>query len=119
MFPSLPPLTRGLIVANIAVFLLELPFREPMLALFALWPLGPDFHPWQLVTYAFLHNPTDLLHIVFNMFALYMFGGAMEMYWRGQGAATFFVLFFFVCVLSGVVFVLLVFCLLFLVVLVF
>jgi len=101
MFPSLPPITRWLIVANVAVFLLELPFREPLLALFALWPLGPDFHPWQLVTYAFLHNPTDLLHILFNMFALYMFGGAMEMYWRGQGAATFYVLYYFVCVLTG------------------
>jgi membrane associated rhomboid family serine protease len=101
MFPSLPPITRWLIVANIAVFLLEFLFKEPMLELFALWPLGPLFHPWQLVTYAFLHSPTDLLHIVFNMFALYMFGSAMEMYWRGRGAANFYLLYYFVSVLAG------------------
>jgi membrane associated rhomboid family serine protease len=101
MFPSLPPITRALIVANIAVFLLEYLVGDRMIALFALWPNGALFHPWQLVTYAFLHDPTNLMHIVFNMFALYMFGGAMEMYWRGQGAATFYVLYYFVSVLAG------------------
>lgn len=101
MFPSLPPITRGLIVANIAVFLLEFLFGERMIALLALWPIGPLFHPWQLVSYAFLHEPNNLMHIVFNMFALYMFGGAMEAYWRRQGAATFYVLYYFVSVLAA------------------
>jgi membrane associated rhomboid family serine protease len=101
MFPSLPPITRGLIIANIAVFLLEYLVGDRMIELFALWPSGSLFHPWQLVTYAFLHSPTNLMHLVFNMFALYMFGGAMEMYWRGQGAATFYVLYYFVSVLAG------------------
>jgi membrane associated rhomboid family serine protease len=101
MFPSLPPITRALIVANIAVFLLEYLLGERMIALLALWPIGTVFHPWQLVTYAFLHEPTNLMHIVFNMFALYMFGGAVEMYWRQQGAATFYVLYYFVSILAA------------------
>ncbi|HEY2399704.1 MAG TPA: rhomboid family intramembrane serine protease [Steroidobacteraceae bacterium] len=101
MFPSLPPITRALIVANIAVFLLEFLFGERMLALLALWPVGPLFHPWQLVSYAFLHEPNNLMHIVFNMFALYMFGGAVEMYWRRQNAATFYVLYYFVSILAA------------------
>ena len=64
---------------------MEFLLGERMLALFALWPVGPLFHPWQLVTYAFLHEPNNLMHIIFNMFALYMFGGAMEMYWAAPG----------------------------------
>ena len=47
--------------------------------LLALQPIGPDFHLWQLVTYAFLHG--SLAHIFVNMFALYMFGGVLERYW--------------------------------------
>jgi membrane associated rhomboid family serine protease len=35
-----------------------------------------SFQPWQLITYGFLHG--GLTHLLFNMFALYMFGSAME-----------------------------------------
>jgi membrane associated rhomboid family serine protease len=90
MFPSLPPITRALIVANIVVFLLEYLVGDRMIALFALWPNGALFHPWQLVTYAFLHDPTNLMHIVFNMFALYMFGGALESFWGSRRFAVFY-----------------------------
>ncbi len=104
MFPTLPPITRAIIIANAAVFLLELLLRnrvEGLLELFALWPVGPHFRPWQVVTYAFLHDPRDLMHIVFNMFAIYMFGGALETYWRNHGAASFYVAFYFASVLAG------------------
>jgi len=78
----MPPATTALIVANVAVFLLQ--SIAPGVAYpFALWPLGASasgmgasFGPWQLVTYAFLHG--GLVHLAFNMFALYMFGGELE-----------------------------------------
>jgi membrane associated rhomboid family serine protease len=65
-----------LIIANVAVFLLEnfiggVSFAE----WFALWPDG-NFMPWQLVTYSFLHG--GIAHIFFNMFGLYMFGSEIE-----------------------------------------
>ncbi len=102
MFPTLPPVTRAIIIANVIVFLLELVIPgQQLLELFALWPLGPLFHPWQVVSYAFLHDPRNFLHIVFNMFALYMFGGALEMYWRSHGAVAFYVLFYFASVLAA------------------
>mgnify|MGYP003575885550 CR=1 FL=1 len=64
-----------LIAANVAMFLVELVAPRAIDAL-ALWPLGAGFGPWQVVTYAFLHG--GMLHLAFNMFALYMFGGAVE-----------------------------------------
>jgi len=49
------------------------------------------FQPWQLVTYAFLHG--GFTHILFNMFALYMFGGTIE---RTFGTRNF-IIYYFVC----------------------
>ncbi len=79
----MPPVTQALLIGNIAVFLLQYAGGGWLFEWFALWPprmtgpaIGPDFQPWQLVTYSFLHG--NLTHIVFNMFALYMFGGDIE-----------------------------------------
>lgn len=47
----------------------------------ALWPIGSpwaDFYPWQLVTYGFMHSERDIMHIIFNMFMLWMFGRELE-----------------------------------------
>lgn len=43
---------------------------------FAIPPLAGDFikRPWTLFTYAFAHDWTGILHILFNMLALYWFG---------------------------------------------
>jgi membrane associated rhomboid family serine protease len=98
MFPSVPPATRALILSNIGVWLLQLVAGPLMEGRFALWPLGsPGFEPWQLVTYAFLHDPHNIAHIFFNMFALYMFGGALEQYWGGRRL----VLYYLICVLTA------------------
>ena len=86
MFGSIPPVTRALILANVAIFGAQILLGDGFVSAFALWPLGsasvlgPEsgagFNLWQLVTYAFLHGNT--LHLFFNMFALYMFGGEIE-----------------------------------------
>jgi membrane associated rhomboid family serine protease len=86
--------TGLLIAANFAVFLLLLA-APGLVTPFALWPIGAGFLPWQLVTYAFLHG--SLMHIGFNMFALYMFGGAIE---RVFGTRRY-IAYYFVCVVSA------------------
>ena len=99
----MPPVTTALIVANVAVFLLQ-SVAPGLVATFALWPLaasglnaGVAFAPWQLLTYAFLHG--SLMHLAFNMFALYMFGSAVERVFGGRRYLTFYT----VCVLSAAV----------------
>ncbi len=96
----MPPVTTALIAANVAMFLLEQVAPGSIYPL-ALWPLGAgqvggeSFAPWQLVTYAFLHG--GLLHLAFNMFALYMFGGAIEQVFGARRYLTYY----FVCVVSA------------------
>lgn len=81
MFFNLPPVTRLLLTINLVVFLISGLLEGPLVQWFALWPLNgslgaPGFWPWQLITYSFLHE--GFTHILFNMIALYMFGGAVE-----------------------------------------
>jgi membrane associated rhomboid family serine protease len=74
----------SLIVANVVVFVLERASPDVMLGLFALWPLQPagqsNFHVWQIITYAFLHDTQNYAHLLFNMWGLWMFGAEIERY---------------------------------------
>ncbi len=95
----------ALLVANGLMYLIELLLGEGVFDALALWPLQAHavgffstpslFHPWQLVTYAFLHG--SAMHILFNMYALWMFGSPMEATWGSQR----FALFYFVCVIGA------------------
>jgi len=74
-----------LIIANVAVFLLQNLSQEVLEGLFALWPLRPidprwHFQIWQIVTYAFLHDTHNMAHLVFNMLGLWVFGTGIEQY---------------------------------------
>jgi membrane associated rhomboid family serine protease len=78
---------KCLIAANVLVFGLQFVSPNLIEGLFALWPLQPDptdgqsnFHFWQIVTYAFLHDTRHLAHILFNMWGLWMFGSEIERY---------------------------------------
>ena len=100
MFPKLTPATRAIILGNVLVYLLEKAATQSILVHFALWPIAvPEglFRPWQLVTYAFLHDPANLTHILFNMFALYMFGPTLEQFWGGRR----FLAYYLVCVIAA------------------
>ena len=98
----MPPVTTALIAANVAFFLLQ-SIAPGIVIPFALWPLatgslgGPAFMPWQLVTYAFLHG--GLLHLAFNMFALYMFGSDIERVFGPRRMLSYY----FVCVVTAAV----------------
>jgi membrane associated rhomboid family serine protease len=77
--PPLQPVTRALLLINVAVFFLGRLFGGGIESVFALWPLGTNFLPWQVVTYAFLHGSFE--HLFFNMLGLWMFGSELERIW--------------------------------------
>ena len=95
----MPPVTQALLIATVGVFLLQDMAGPALFAWFALWPPGapglPDFQPWQLVTYGFLHG--SLTHIFFNMLALYMFGSDIERLFGSR----FFLQYYFACLVTG------------------
>lgn len=107
--PRPPRLVAGLIGACLIVYLLQLSGQSFLLQHFALWPPGdrplqhgpsgswrlPDFQVWQLISYAFLHGGT--MHLLLNMFGLWMFGRAVEM---ALGRLRF-ALYLLVCVLGA------------------
>jgi membrane associated rhomboid family serine protease len=90
MLANVPRATRAILVANVAVYLVQLLVGEDFMQRFALWPLGPYFAPWQVFTYAFLHSPQSFAHIFFNMFAVFMFGSRLELFF---GTARYVVLY--------------------------
>ncbi len=94
---SLPPITRALILANGLAFVLELGLGDAIVAPFALWPLGAQFHPWQVITYAFLHG--GVTHLLFNMLGLFMFGADVERVWGPRR----FLAYYFACAISAAV----------------
>lgn len=74
-----------LIAANTAVYLWQLATNGQVEIPLALWPLQPYeghvyFRVWQIVTYSFLHDIHNYFHLLFNMFALWMFGAEIERY---------------------------------------
>jgi membrane associated rhomboid family serine protease len=90
MFPSIPPVTRTLIIVNVVIWLIQTQTGDLLTYYLGLWPVGSGralgggmlgFQPWQVVTYAFLHEPDRITHVLFNMFALYMFGSDLERLW--------------------------------------
>ncbi len=67
-----------------------------------LWPFGtpaswPQFMPWQLVTYSFLHDTQMLSHIAINMLVLWMLGRDVE---RFMGTHRFLV-YYFTCIVGA------------------
>ncbi len=81
--PPVPRITKWLLIVNVAVFFLSDLLTRAMHVgpeeWFALWPIGPKFMPWQVVTYAFLHG--GILHLAFNMLGLWQFGSELERLW--------------------------------------
>ncbi|HYM19385.1 MAG TPA: rhomboid family intramembrane serine protease [Candidatus Kapabacteria bacterium] len=100
------PVIKAMVVANVGIYLFEIFFGGLRLAgipiekyiqyYFYLYPLqSGNFYFWQPVTYMFLHGGFG--HIFFNMFALIIFGPALEAAWGSRKTFIYYML----CGLGG------------------
>jgi len=108
-FSMFPPVIKALLILNTLIFAVEMLSGQSMTNMLALWPLGtpemamsarglievPGFMPWQVLTYGFLH--ANLMHLGLNLFALWMFGVAIENAWGSQR----FLVYFLTCVIGA------------------
>jgi membrane associated rhomboid family serine protease len=97
---GMTPWVRRLLVANLLVYLCQKTVLvDPRFqAVFGFEPLFAVARPWTFVTYMFLHG--GLLHLAFNMLALFMFGPPVEERMGGRPFLTYYSL----CGLGGAAF---------------
>ncbi len=105
-FSFFPPIIKNLLIINGVVFLIQilgekiaassgLTLSDILTKYFSLIPIGGYiagtrgielvewvFYPWQLISYQFMHG--SFSHILFNMFALWMFGIEIENHWGSK-----------------------------------
>ncbi|MBE9568365.1 MAG: rhomboid family intramembrane serine protease [Proteobacteria bacterium] len=107
-YSILPPVIKFLLISNVIVYVLEMSYPDAFFSYFALWPITtepvslygqayPEFMPWQLISYAFLHG--SFTHIFFNMYALWLFGINLENLWGSRNFATYYI----VCVAGAAI----------------
>src|SRR5262245_26333154 len=94
-FPRWTRAVKTLIIACGVTYIVQLIAGQGFTNQFGLLPADVVHrgYVWQLVSYIFLHDPRNLLHIVFNMLGLWMFGSELEMVWGTRQ----FTKFFFIC----------------------
>jgi membrane associated rhomboid family serine protease len=89
-----PPVVKNLIIVNVLVFIAQETFgrNNPYVIenIFALHDVhSVYFKPHQLLTHMFMHGSFE--HILFNMFALWMFGSLLENYWGAKRFLQFYI----------------------------
>jgi membrane associated rhomboid family serine protease len=92
------PVVLNLIIINALVFVAQMVLDKTMS--FTTWLAlrsydSEFFEPYQLVTHMFMHG--GFFHILFNMYALWMFGSVLERVWGPKR----FLIFYFVCGLAA------------------
>jgi membrane associated rhomboid family serine protease len=89
---NITPVVKQLLIINILFFIGSqlVPASYDLFALY--YPESNKFMGWQLITHMFMHAPfPNIMHILFNMFALYSFGSALEHFWGGKKFLFFYI----------------------------
>ena len=94
-YSLLPPVVKNLLIINGIMYLATVVFETRGINLSQILGLhyftAKNFEIWQPITYMFMHG--SFWHLFFNMFALWMFGAALENAWGEKR----FLLYYMVC----------------------
>jgi membrane associated rhomboid family serine protease len=89
---NITPVVKQLLIINVIFFIGAqlILSSEVASSYFALYYFeSPTFKAWQPLTHMFMH--ANIMHIFFNMFALYSFGSALEHFWGGKKFLFFYI----------------------------
>ncbi|WP_036879690.1 rhomboid family intramembrane serine protease [Xylanibacter oryzae] len=90
----IPTITKNLLIINVIAFIASFVLKRVGIDLDNILGLhffmASDFHLYQLITYMFMHG--GIQHIVFNMFALWMFGCVIENVWGPKKFLFYYIL---------------------------
>lgn len=87
---NVTPVVKQLLIVNIIFFIGAQIVGDAATELLSLFYIeNPAFEYWQPLTSMFMH--ANIMHIAFNMFALYSFGSALEHFWGGKKFLFFYV----------------------------
>lgn len=94
MFREMPIATKSLIIINVVIFIITALLAQAGIIhldvyLGSYYPASTAFHFWQPFTHIFMH--ASISHLLFNMFALFMFGSVIE---QLLGTKRFLILYF-------------------------
>lgn len=93
-FSILPPVIKNLIIINglflLGTYVVGNVYNVSLSYYLAMYfPSSPLFEPWQIITHMFMHGGFE--HLLFNMFALWMFGTRLENIWGGKKFLLYFI----------------------------
>lgn len=90
---NIPGVVKNLLILNVVVYIATV-FLFPQYydALAMHFIKNDSFRPYQIVTHMFMHSKAGLMHIFFNMFALWMFGSALELRWGPKRFLSFYLI---------------------------
>lgn len=95
-FQFLPLVIKNLLIINGLFYLAQITFANSTLIniedVFALHYVGSSlFKPWQFITHMFMHDTNNFMHLLGNMFALWMFGSILENTWGSKRFLIFYI----------------------------
>lgn len=94
-FSLLPTIVKNLLIINGLFFLMTIviqnTFQKDLTDWLALYyPGAPEFKAYQFATHLFMHG--NFMHLFSNMFALWMFGSALENIWGPKKFLTYYII---------------------------